>query len=336
MNSKPVPWRHSPVMDRARPSGLTRRTLLGAGAAALCAGAAAPGAGIRIGHQKGGTLLLAKARGDVARRLAQRGIEPIDWALFSSGPPLLDALGAGALDIGVTGDTPPIFVQAHGGDLIYVACQQISGASSAILVPKDSPAAALTDLRGKRLAFVKGSGAEALVLAALAQAALSFGDIVPVDLAPADALAAFATGRIDGWAIWDPYFAAAELHQHARILVSGRDLASSAAFYLATRALVRDRPDALCAVLDALRAEAAWGSAHLEEAAALIIQATGLEPAVERATLARSEPAFAVEPLTDALIEHQQSVADGLAAAGVIPRPIRIREAVFSGWRPGA
>ena len=336
MTNRPLPPYQVRASDPAS-RGLTRRFLLSTAALAFCAGpafGAARGEGLRIGHHKGGTAVLAKARGEVAKRLAARGVEPLEWSIFSSGPPLLDALGAGAVDIGSTGDTPPIAAQAHGSDLVYVACQRVSGASTAIIVPKESPATTLADLRGKRLAFVRGSAAEMFVLAALEQAGLAFGDIQPADLAPADALAAFATGRIDAWAIWDPYLAAAELHENARVVVTGIELGGSAAFYLASRALVRDRPDALYALLDALRDEAAWGSAHIEEAAALIVQATGLEPAIELTTLSRSRPAFAVEPLSEAVIQRQQTLADRLAAAGRIPRPIQIRDAVFSGWLP--
>lgn len=336
MTNRPFPPDQLSASDPAS-RGVTRRSLLGAAAFAFCAGpalGARRGPGLRIGHQKGGTAVLAKARGEVAKRLAALGIEPIDWSIFSSGPPLLDALSAGAVDIGTTGDTPPIAAQAHGSDLVYVACQKVSGASTAIIVPKESPASTLADLRGKRLAFVRGSAAEMFVLAALEQAGLSFGDIQPADLAPADALAAFATGRIDAWAIWDPYLAAVELHQNARVVLSGFELGGSAAFYLASRALAQERPDALYALLDALRDEAAWGSAHIEEAAALVVQATGLEPAVELTTLSRSRPAFAVEPLNEEVIQRQQSLADRLAAAGRIPQRIQIRDAVFSGWLP--
>ena len=46
----------------------------------------------RIGWQKGGVFALAKTSGAIESRLAPRGIS-VSWAEFTSGPPLLEALG---------------------------------------------------------------------------------------------------------------------------------------------------------------------------------------------------------------------------------------------------
>ena len=75
---------------------------------------------LRIGWQKGGVFALAKAEGALEARLAPLGFT-VSWNEFTSGPPLLEALGANALDFGSTGDIPPLFAQAAGGDLLYVA-----------------------------------------------------------------------------------------------------------------------------------------------------------------------------------------------------------------------
>lgn len=91
---------------------ISRRQTLGLfGAAAATAllpgikGARAAATEFRIGWQKNGVLALAKRRGALEKRLADRGIT-VSWSEFTSGPPLLEALGAGALDFGATGDVP--------------------------------------------------------------------------------------------------------------------------------------------------------------------------------------------------------------------------------------
>lgn len=195
---------------------LTRRGTLGLIAGATGAAflphirrASAATTTLRIGWQKNGVIALAKSQGALEALLKDRGIE-VRWSEFSSGPPLLEALGAGALDIGPTGDVPPLFAQAAGGNLRYVGTYKAAAGGSAILVQKDSPLKTLEDLKGRKVAFKRGSSAHNVTVKALRKAGLTLNDITPVDLAPPDAAAAFRSGSIDAWSIWDPYFAVAE------------------------------------------------------------------------------------------------------------------------------
>lgn len=135
---------------------ISRRQTLGLFAAAAAAAilpavrpARAAASEFRIGWQKNGVLALAKRRSALEKRLADHGIT-VSWSEFTSGPPLLEALGAGALDFGATGDVPPLFAQAAGGQLYYVGLYKGSPAASAILVRKDSSIKTLEDLKGKR------------------------------------------------------------------------------------------------------------------------------------------------------------------------------------------
>jgi hypothetical protein len=76
----------------------------------------------------------------------------------------------------------------------------------------------------KRVAFGKGSSAHNLLVAALEKAGLSYGDISPAPLAPADATAAFLKGSVDAWSIWDPYLALAELKENVRVIAFDKDV----------------------------------------------------------------------------------------------------------------
>lgn len=108
----------------AHPSCRTLLSMGGATALAACAPKASAPVNIRIGYQKNGVLLLAKSRGVVVAALRPMTLE---WVEFPYGPPLLEALNAGAVDIGATGDAPPIFAEAAGAPLKYVAAPPISG-----------------------------------------------------------------------------------------------------------------------------------------------------------------------------------------------------------------
>src|SRR6202020_2783998 len=159
----------------------------------------------------------------------------VSWTEFPSGPPLLEALNVGAIDFGVAGETPPIFAQAAGAPLVYLAYDPPAPQGEAILVPKDSPIKSVAELRGKKVALNKGSNVHFLLVKLLEKAGVNYRDIDTIFLTPADARAAFERGSVDAWAIWEPFFAAAQRQTGARILADGNGVVSNHQFFLASR-----------------------------------------------------------------------------------------------------
>src|ERR1700761_2792552 len=153
---------------------------------------------IRIGYQKSSTLTaILKTNGELEKALAPLGIT-VSWHEFTSGLPLLEAINIGSIDFGAdVADTVPIFAQAAGAKLAYVAEEAASPSAQAILVSKASPLKTVAVLNGKKVAGTKGSGSLYLLLNVLARAGLSFKDITAAYLTPADARAAFASDRVD-------------------------------------------------------------------------------------------------------------------------------------------
>ncbi|WP_407519308.1 aliphatic sulfonate ABC transporter substrate-binding protein [Methylobacterium oryzisoli] len=307
---------------------ISRRSLLAAALAApvLPLAAAEPGL-LRIGYQKNGILVVAKQQAAIEARLKPLGVA-VKWVEFSFGPPLLEALGLGSIDLGQTGDAPPIFAQAAGANLVYAAAQEAAGTGSAILLPKGSAIRGLADLKGKRVAFAKGSSAHNLTVAALEKAGLTYRDIEPVTLAPADAAAAFARGSIDAWTIWDPYFAVAEAGDGVRILTRATEVARQNNYFLAHRGFAEASAPVLAAALDALAEVARWCEANRGEVAALLSQGTGVPLSATRRAVDRAE--YVIGPVTPGVAAEQQRVADRFHALGLIPRPIRIADAVWA------
>src|SRR5690606_26534811 len=121
----------------------------------------------------------------------------VSWIEFPAGPQLLEALAVGALEFGLTGDSPPVFAQAAGKDLLYVGAEPPKPDSSALLVLGDSPLKALSDLKGRKIAVQKGSSAHYLLVRAVDKAGLQWSDIQPIYLTPADARAAFERRSVD-------------------------------------------------------------------------------------------------------------------------------------------
>lgn len=187
---------------------------------------------LRIGYQKGSIgMVLAKSHQLLEKRYPQTKIS--GWV--PRWPQMLEALNVGSIDLGSTGDIPPIFARAAGADLVYVGVEPPKPKAEVILVPENSPIKTVADLKGHKVAFQKGSSSHNLLLRALRRAGLKFTDIQPTYLTPADARAAFQQGNVDAWAIWDPYYSAALLQGGVRVLKDGTDLNQTGSFYLAAR-----------------------------------------------------------------------------------------------------
>jgi sulfonate transport system substrate-binding protein len=308
-------------------SGLMGATLLSGALSSSIATAADKLEEFRVGYQKGSAILvIAKQRQVFEKRLKQIGVDKVKWVEFQFGPPLLEALGAGAVDIGVVGDTPPIFAQAAKANLVYIASTPAS--ASAILVPKNSTIQKVEDLKGKKVAIAKGSSSHNLTIQALAKYGLSFKDIEPVYLAPADAVAAFSTGRVDAWAIWDPYFAIAENKHNARVLIDTTDKQlDSNSFYLANKDFAQNHPDVLKAALEEVSAITRWADENRDQLAKISSEATGVD--LESQTIASKRYAIDVQPISDAVVAKQQRIADTFAELGLIPNKINVREIVW-------
>ena len=309
-------------------TSLNRRTLLRATAGLLAAPAIAGAAtAVRIGYQKNGSLVILRKQG----LLERKGLSPV-YVEFNSGPPLLEALNAGAVDFGATGDTPPIFAQAAGSALVYVGGQPLSGVNAAVLVRADGPIKTLTDLRGKRLAFTKGSSAHNVAIKALAQAGLTPSDVQVVNLQPADAIAAFRSGALDAWSIWDPFFAIAEQDPAIRVLTTAEGIAPSNSFFLAGRDFAEKQRDTVLQVLQTINEAAAWARANPEPLAQVLAEVTGVPIVPQRVSAARG--VYAVQPMDDRIVAQQQEIADTFARLRIIPSRIDVRAAVWQHpWR---
>jgi sulfonate transport system substrate-binding protein len=281
---------------------------------------------IRVGYQKTGVLVIARQQAVLERRFAGQKIG-IKWIEFTSGPPLLEAMSTGSVDLGAVGDTPPIFAQAANANIVYVAGSPITNGQG-ILVPANSNIRTIADLKGKRVGFTKGTSAHNVVIATLEKAGLTYDDITPVYLTPPDAGPAFANGSIEAWAIWDPYFAIGEKRQNGRILINAHEVAKTNSFYLANRDFANTHVRETREVIDGLAEAARWAEANRAEVANALAAVTGVPLEVQ--TVAANRASFLIGPVTDEIVTTQQAVADRFHKLGLIPKPIAVRDIV---WR---
>jgi sulfonate transport system substrate-binding protein len=244
------------------------------------------------------------------------------WADFTSGPPMLQAMAAGSVDVGGVGDAPPVFAAAAGGQIAVVSALQTNINSAAILVPKNSSIKTVAQLKGKKIAVAQGSSANYQLLAALTKAGLTMKEVTPDYLQPADAEAAFASGHVDAWAVWSPYIELAEGQDHARIIANNAGLPSTYSFEVASRAALAN-PAKAAAIHDYLKLldqAYTWAASHQPVWAATWAKATGLPISVM--TLAVKDSTDVPTPITPTVISSEQSVANAFSTSGLIPAKI--------------
>ncbi|WP_420476489.1 sulfonate ABC transporter substrate-binding protein [Noviherbaspirillum sp. ST9] len=289
---------------------------------------AAPPKELRVGFQKSSVnLTLLKQRKGLEQRLP--GVKAT-WFEFTAGPQMLEALSVGSIDFAMTGDTPPIFAQAAGSNLVYVGAEPAKPDNSAVLVKQDSPVRSIAELKGRKVALQKGSSAHYLTLRALQQGGLQWSDITAVYLAPADARAAFERGSVDAWVIWDPYWAAIEKALSPRVLATSRGLVSNHTFYLAGRTFADKYPDVVHLLFEELTKSDSFVKHNHADAVRIVAESTGLDHATIDTYLTR-RPRSPVAYLTQQMSEEQQVIADTFHRQNLIPKPIRVKE-VF--WQP--
>lgn len=282
---------------------------------------------VRIGLQKSSTLAtILRTNGELEKRFAALGYT-VTWSEFTSGLPLLEALNVGALELSAdVADTVPIFAQAAGAKLTYVAQESPSPTAQAILVASGSPLKSVADLKGKKVAVTKAAGVHFLLISALGKAGLKFSDIEPAYLSPADGRAAFEKGAVDAWVVWDPFVAAAQKQANARILADGSDgVASYQRYYLASSAFATKEPKLIEAYFELLESTGKWVKANPAEAAKILGPAWKLEEDI--VVKANDRRSYQVRTVSASDLTEQQRIADAFFGEAVLPKEIKATDA---------
>lgn len=311
------------LLSLARPAKLLVAALIAASVGAATTASAADRE-IRIGYQKSGALIFLKGKGALEEALKPLGVS-VKWAEFQFGPPMLEALNAGAIDFATTGESPPVFAQVVGPNFAYVANDPPSSKSEALLVPPSSAVKTIAELKGKTVAVAKGSNSHYFLVKALEKGGLTLADVKVAYLAPADARAAFQSGSIDAWAVWDPYYAAAEA-AGGRVLTDGVGIVQNYQFFLSDRRFVEKNADVIKVTLNELKKVEDWVVAEPKAAAQELSPLVGIPaPLLE---IAITRQGFGVKPVTPEVAAQQQKIADTFLELKLLPKPIKVSDAI--------
>jgi sulfonate transport system substrate-binding protein len=277
---------------------------------------------LNIGDQKGtGAEALLKASGLISKLPFKA-----NWTDFTSGPPMLQAMGAGSVDIGGVGDAPPVFAASGGEQVAIAGARSAPDAASALVVPKSSSITSISQLKGKKIAVAQGSSADYHLLTVLNKAGLTTKQVTLEYLQPADALAAFNSGHVDAWDIWSPYIEQVTGQDNARVLVNGNGYGAPYSFEVASRAALTN-PAKAAAIRDYLKIlnqAYVWSAAHTATWAKLWGDATGLPNAIM--VKAAGDDISKPTPITPGVISAEQQLVTAFYKAGLIPTNVNMSQ----------
>ncbi|MFI5973674.1 ABC transporter substrate-binding protein [Streptomyces sp. NPDC051452] len=287
---------------------------------------------LNVGDQKGGSEAVLRAAGEL-KNLKYK----IKWSTFTSGPPLLEAVNAKAVDVGGVGNTPPVFAAGAGSDISVVAAWHGTSKGDAILVPNGSKLTAPDQLKGRSIAVAQGSSAHFQLVASLKAAGLSPADVKVKYLQPADALAAFTSGKVDAWAVWDPYTSQILETKRGRVLTTGDGITNGLTFQVAAPTALRDKKKsaAIKDYLDRLRRAQDWVYDHQDDWAKVWAKDTGLPYEVALASVKRSNSSRVAVAVDKPLVASEQQIADAFTRLKLIPKKVDFARFVDTRYNGG-
>jgi sulfonate transport system substrate-binding protein len=298
-------------------------------AALLCAAAVSLGSAVatfaadavvlRVGDQKGGNRSLLEISG-LAGDLPYK----IEWSAAAA--PILEALNAGALDVGYTGDLAFLSVYAAGAPIKAIGGTHSDAKTQAILVRNDSSIKTAADLKGKRLAGTRGGWGQFLIDATLEKTGFSVSDATFVPLGPVDAKTALLVGSIDGWAVWEPYVSYATIKDHARIITNGQGLTPTITFIVASDAVIASKRAAVQGLVQRLNKARLWSLDHIADYARSTAELTKLpEDVLLGAYKAQHTSPIAID---DDVVKEVQAASDRATRYGIIAKQLDVGKAV--------
>ncbi|WP_322068999.1 aliphatic sulfonate ABC transporter substrate-binding protein [Paraburkholderia bannensis] len=282
---------------------------------------------LRVGYQKFNTLNILKGTGSLERALQPLGWN-VHWAEFAAGPQLTEALNAEALDFGHAADTPSAFANAAGVNAVYLGAEQPYPKGIGIFVAADSPINSIRELKGKKVAIGRGWNVQYLLVRALREAGLEYGDIQPVYLtSAADVSATFLSGNVDAAGLWDPFLAGQQLASAPRVLRDGTGLSNNRTFHLARPEFIKANPQVIRVLFQELAKANAWTQSHPQETANLLAPQLGVRPDVLR--LATGRRNYTTVAVTPDIVKEQQDIVDTFHALGLVKERVDVARFVY-------
>ncbi|HEY6258672.1 MAG TPA: aliphatic sulfonate ABC transporter substrate-binding protein [Xanthobacteraceae bacterium] len=269
--------------------------------------------------------VLLKNKGLIEKELAKDGIAVV-WVQTVSSANALQFLNAGSIEFGSTAGSAALIARINGNPIksVYVYSRP---EWTALVTTKDSKINTVADLRGKKVAMVRGTDPHIFLVRALLSAGLTDKDITPVLVQQhADGGTALIRGDVDAWAGLDPMMAQKEIEEGARLFYRNA-AANTWGILNAREEFLKEQPDLVRRVLAVYEDARKYALTHYDELKRDFIAVTKLpENVVDKQLKERTE-------LTHSKIgpaQRDSILEAGLALqkAGVIGAGVDVKKAV--------
>lgn len=220
--------------------------------------------------------MVASEKGWWAEDLKPFGVATVDEKVFQSGPPEMQAMLAGALDIAYVGTAPPITAIAQGLDAKIVAAVNING-SDLVLRPNIAYSGPKS-LEGLSIGtFPPGSIQDIVMKKWLEDNGVDISKVQIHGMGPGDAVTAIEAGKIEGVFLPHPSPAQISLDGKGRSVVQSGEMWPNHACcsLLISGKLLRDQPALVEQIIKTHIKATEYVNAHPDEAAQIYAQKTG-------------------------------------------------------------
>ncbi len=157
---------------------------------------------VRIAWQPYNAVIFYTARD---HKLFERaGLQP-QYTRFTAGPPQFAALRSESVDVGLFGTAAMVVGASQDLDYKNFYIQIASCYADGLVVRPDSGVARLQDLKGKKVAFVRGTSAHLGLIKALQSVGLSGNDVTMIHTDVMAMVPAFANKDVDAAYSWEPW-----------------------------------------------------------------------------------------------------------------------------------
>lgn len=285
---------------------------------------------VTIGYQKADPVDIARQHGELIKKMKAKGYQVV-FKEFSDGAALMTALKSGAIDYARVGDTPPVTAKAAGTDIALIAAGATKEYGSGILVGKNSQITNLKQLKGKTIAYQKGTAAQYLIIQALKKAGLSTNDVKLVNMDQSSASVAFAKGSVDAWVTWDPYTATEQVNQGAKLLTNGTGLAKNRDFLISTQNYAKTHTALSKLLTTYINDDMTWANNHHTQLIAMLSKTLKLSDAVIQKMVERRTYAMALVKADSSIVDEENQIANTFYQEGVVTEKVDMKTTLVSG-----
>lgn len=277
---------------------------------------------IVVGYQKGDPADISRTRGVLVKKMKAKGYQ-VAFKEFQDGSALMTALKSGSINYARLGDTPPITAQTSGVKLTYIAAGASKEKGTGILIPATSNIKSVKELKGKRVAYTKGTSSQYLLLSALKKAGMSASDITWVNMDQSAANVAFSKGKVDAWATWDPYTSQAQVQQNAKLLTTGEGgISYNRDFIVAMASFAKNNTDASGYLTEYMSEDMNWANTHKTKLITMMMKSLNLSKAVVTKMVDRRS--YSMGSMTTKIVKQQQKIADTFYSAGLLDKDVKV------------